>query len=206
MVWGLWPRLPPRRGPRATSRPKPNHGADMPATIHKLASAVLTATAVLLALLMLAPALFGYARYTILTGSMAGTYDPGSVVYAKPVPTAQLRVGDVITYAPPASSGASGLVTHRIFSIAPGPHGGRTFRTKGDANRRADPWRFKLDQPTQARVGFGVPYVGRLLIALSDRGTRMLFVGLPALMIAIGVVIALVRDARRERVGSLEQA
>ena len=30
------------------------------------------------------------------------------------------------------------------------------YRTKGDANPQADPPRFQLDQPTQAKVAFGV--------------------------------------------------
>ena len=70
------------------------------------------------------PSAFGYSRYVITGGSMTGTYDKGSVVFEKPVPTADLRVGDVITYMPPADSGVSTLVTHRILKMEPAQGGG----------------------------------------------------------------------------------
>lgn len=167
--------------------------------IAKLATSAVTVTAVALAALTLVPSLLGYQHYTILTGSMDGSYDTGSVVYAKQVPTSQLRVGDVITYAPPRSAGvATDLVTHRIAAIRR-VRGTRVFRTKGDANAAADPWRFRLDQPTQARVAFGVPFLGRALAALSRRRTRMLLIGIPALIVALVALTGIVRDVRRGR-------
>ena len=60
---------------------------------------------------MILPGLFGYQRYVITSGSMTGTYDRGSVVFADVVPVSDLRVGDVITYTPPPGSGPDGLVT-----------------------------------------------------------------------------------------------
>ena len=44
-----------------------------------------------LAAIMLVPAALGFHRYVILTGSMTGTYDPGSIVYDRPVPTSTLK-------------------------------------------------------------------------------------------------------------------
>jgi signal peptidase I len=44
---------------------------------------------------------------------MSGTYDRGSLVLDEVVPVADLKVGDVITYHPPAG-GRMGLITHRI--------------------------------------------------------------------------------------------
>mgnify|MGYP001506304805 CR=1 FL=1 len=61
--------------------------------------------AMALGALMIVPALAGYERYVITTGSMTGTYDAGSLVISKPVPVQDLKVGDVITYLPPADSG-----------------------------------------------------------------------------------------------------
>ena len=40
---------------------------------------------------MLIPAALGYQRYVIVSDSMSGTYDRGSLVYDKVVPTAGLR-------------------------------------------------------------------------------------------------------------------
>src|SRR3954451_2679775 len=86
----------------------------------------------------LLPSLLGYDRYVITSGSMTGTFDIGSHVFDKPVPTADLAVGDVITYLPPESAGVPHLVTHRIVSIHSSGTGTGTgpptFRTQGDAN------------------------------------------------------------------------
>jgi signal peptidase len=151
-----------------------------------------------LAAATLLPAVAGYDRYVITSGSMTGTYDTGSIVYAKAVPTADLRVGDVITYAPPPGASPTRLVTHRIASIRRGPEGERVFRTKGDANQSADPWKFVLPGATQARVRGGVPYVGYAFLALGTRNLRMLVIGVPALLVALSVLLGIFREARAE--------
>jgi signal peptidase len=131
---------------------------------------------------MLVPAALGYHRYIILTGSMTGTYDPGSLVFDKPVPTSSLKVGDPITYAPPPGASPNhALVTHRIWRIYPGPGGQRAYRTKGDANPAPDVWKFVLPQSTQDEVKFHLPYVGYVFELLSVRQFRTVLIGIPAL-------------------------
>ncbi|MDP9823919.1 signal peptidase [Nocardioides massiliensis] len=147
---------------------------------------------VALAVGFLAPALMGYQRYVITSGSMTGTYDTGSVVFAEVVPTDELEVGDVITYVPPAETGITHLVTHRIVSIDNGE-----IRTQGDANPQVDPWTFQLADLEQPRVVAGVPYVGYLFLALADRTTRMVLIGIPAAIIALMALAELVRNVRR---------
>lgn len=166
-------------------------------------AAVSLAAAVCLALgaVTLVPAALGLDHYVIVGGSMTGTIDRGSVVFDDHVPVGALRVGDVITYTPPARAGAAdstGLVTHRIYSIRRA-HGHRVFRTKGDANQAPDPWTFTLDQPRQAMVVGHVPYLGYGLAALEIRQVRMLLIGVPALLVAVSVLAGMVREARRER-------
>jgi signal peptidase len=150
----------------------------------RLASGAALALAVLAALLVLAPAVMGWERYAIVSGSMSGTYDRGSLVLADVVPTKDLRVGDVITYLPPAGAGPDHLITHRIAWIGRDGTGARSYRTKGDANPVADPWTFRLGAPTQARVRIGIPYAGHLLSALDRRDVRIVVIALPALLIA----------------------
>ena len=116
-----------------------------------LGGGLLTAAAVALAAAVLLPALLGYQRYVITSGSMTGTYDRGSLVYDRVVPTSSLKVGDVITYAPPRGAGPAGLVTHRIHAITTGPDGRRVFRTKGDFNPSVDPWTFTLQNQARPR-------------------------------------------------------
>ena len=147
---------------------------------------------------MLVPAALGYQRYVIVSDSMTGTYDRGSLVYDRVVPTAGLRVGDVITYEPPRGAGPEGRVTHRIFSIGRDRQGRSVYRTKGDANAAPDPWEFTLNEGRQARVVLGVPYVGYAFAALSIRQVRMLVIGLPALLVAFSLLAGLWREAGEE--------
>ena len=157
----------------------------------------LCAACIGLAGLMLLPGLLGYQRYVITSGSMTGTYDRGSVVFDEVVAVSDLRVGDTITYTPPPGSGPSGRITHRIVSISSDKFGRHVLRTKGDANETADPWTFTLDGPSQARVAFHVPYVGYVLALLAMRQARMILIGVPALLIALAVIVGFGRDARR---------
>src|SRR4051812_7892452 len=168
----------------------------MPASsspMRRLGGGLLTGAALALAVAVLVPALLGFQRYVITSGSMTGTYDRGSLVYDRVVPTASLKVGDVITYDPPAGSGPAGLVTHRIHSIQRQPDGRRVFRTKGDFNPAPDPWTFTLQNRTQAKAAFHLPYVGFALAALSERNLRMLIIGVPALLVALSVLAGLWR-------------
>ena len=116
--------------------------------VGRIATGVAFAFALVAAALVLVPALFGWQRYAIVSGSMTGTYDKGSLVLDEVVPVRALRVGDVITYMPPAGDH---LITHRISWIGKDATGARVFRTKGDANPVADGWTFRLDRDTQAR-------------------------------------------------------
>ena len=155
--------------------------------------------AVIVAALVLLPSVFGLQRYAIVSGSMTGTYDRGSLVWDEVVPVADLKVGDVITYLPPAGDH---LITHRLSWIGRDSSGARAFRTKGDANPVADPWTFRLEQTAQARVVMGIPYIGHVLTALSRRDVRMAVIGLPALLIALLTLGALWRslgDAARAK-------
>jgi signal peptidase len=157
----------------------------------RIGATALLAAAVLAGLGLVVPALLGYERYVIVSGSMSPAFDRGALVFDEVVPVRELRVGDVITYRPPPGSGPAGLVTHRIAEIAPD---GR-FRTKGDANATVDPWTFRLTAERQARVVADVPYAGHVLSALSDRRVRMLVIGLPAALIAVATLAGLWRES-----------
>jgi signal peptidase len=141
--------------------------------------------------LMLMPPILGYERYVIAGGSMGGAVPRGSIAYERRVPVERLRTGDVITY---THGGAR--VTHRIAWTGRDPEGRRLFQTRGDANQAPDPWRFTLPRPTQPVVRFHVPLAGYLLAALSERGVRIVAIGLPALAVAATVLLGAVRPPR----------
>jgi signal peptidase I len=165
------------------------------ALVRRVLGAVLSAMALLLALIVLVPALLGFQRYVITSGSMTGTYDRGSLVFDRVVPTASLHAGDVITFRPP---GHADLVTHRIHTLTT-VKGKQVMTTKGDHNSAPDAWgSITVSNARQARVAFHVPYVGYGIAALSERWLRMLIIGLPALLIALSTLAGLWRDTAPE--------
>ena len=144
---------------------------------------------------LLIPSLLGFQRYVIVSGSMTGTYDKGSIVFEKAKATSALAVGDVVTYRPPASTGVTNLVTHRIYKITAGEQGETIYRTKGDANEGPDPRTFMLPAPTQNVAKFSIPYLGYVLIALADAHTRLMVIGIPAAIIALLALYDLVTES-----------
>jgi signal peptidase I len=164
----------------------------------RLLGALATVLCLLLAAVLLIPAALGFQRYVIVGGSMTGTYDRGSIVFDREVPASSLKVGDTITYQPPPGTSSEKLVTHRIAWIGTDRQGERTYRTKGDANETADPWTFNLDKPDQAKVAFSVPYLGYALAALSIPSVRMLAIGVPAVLVALLILVGIWREAGEE--------
>jgi signal peptidase len=164
---------------------------DRPSVVRRLSRWAVSGLMIIVILFCTAwllPSLFGYSRYVITGGSMTGTYNIGSIVFEKKEPVADLKVGDVITYMPPADSGVDHLVTHRIYKIQQAQGGGRLYTTKGDHNPSADPWHFKLLDKEQPVVRFGVPHAGWVFIALAQRPVRMAVIGIPAALIALGAL------------------
>jgi len=141
------------------------------------------------------PSLMGYERYVIVGGSMSGSIERGSVAFEKLTPVEDLAVGDIITYQPPVESGLTTLVTHRIVKVKQTREGQHLFRTKGDANDQADPWQFILPKGQQPRVEFTVPLAGHAFMAIADRETRMLLVGVPAGLVCLLGLLDLARMA-----------
>jgi signal peptidase len=164
-----------------------------------LLTAVCLAAMLVAAGALLVPALLGYQRYVITGGSMTGSIPKGSVIYSRLTPVEALREGDVITFVPP---GHTRPVTHRIISVGPDTGGELTFRTKGDFNEAADPWDVHLTDPVQARYSFHIPYLGYALAALAIRQVRMLLIGVPAVIIALSLLVSLWREAGDELEGA----
>ncbi|MFT4009138.1 MAG: signal peptidase I [Nocardioidaceae bacterium] len=159
---------------------------------------VILGCAALVTAMVAIPRLAGATPYTVLTGSMTGTYDPGTLVVTKPVPVGSLVIGDPITYQ--LESGEPQVVTHRIVGISVNQDGEPRFTTKGDANPVADAQQVRPEQ-VRGKVWYALPYVGRLNTLLN--GSRHgLFVA-AAIVGLFGYAAAMfagaARDARRAR-------
>lgn len=124
--------------------------------------------AVALCVLLLVGIAFGprtgrYRTMTVLTASMRPSMPEGSVIVQVPVDLRKVRAGDVITYRIPVEDRR--VVTHRVVKVVKG--GAQpVVRTKGDANRSADPWLARLEGKKVWLVKASVPKLGYALQAL----------------------------------------
>lgn len=143
-----------------------------------LASVVASALA-----LVVVPKAAGAVPLTVLTGSMSGTYEPGSVVVVRPVVVEALDIGDVITFQ--ERSGDPTLVTHRIVSIAFAGDGTRRFVTQGDANGAPDPAPVTAAQ-VRGEVWYSVPLAGHVATALDAAHREVVLRGVAALLLVYG--------------------
>lgn len=151
-------------------------------------------------LTVVVPRLGGATPYTVLTGSMAPHYPPGTLVVARPVDPADVRVGDVVTIQ--LESGRREYVTHRVVQIEHTLTGKTLFRTQGDANPVAD---LDLRRPEQVRgrLWYAVPVLGRLggLLDPQEREHGIQTVAAGLLLYAGAMFVSAAREARRRRVG-----
>lgn len=123
----------------------------------------------------------GYRTVAVYSGSMEPELHVGSLAFVKPVESADVRVGDVITFQDPRTRDR--LITHRVVKRF--VHKGElVYRTKGDANTSVDPWTIALPG-TVGRTTFDIPVVGYALVYAKTREVRT------ALLIAFAGVLLL---------------
>jgi signal peptidase len=126
----------------------------------------------------------GYQPVAVYSGSMAPRLPVGGLVLERVVPAAQVRVGDVITFADPFDPRR--VVTHRVVSIL-ATREGPGYRTKGDANPTRDPWTLKLPARVPRRVA-SVPYAGYALVYAQTREVRAALIALAALTTLVSLL------------------
>jgi signal peptidase len=131
--------------------------------------------------LAVGPHVLGYRTMTMLTGSMAPVINPGDVTVAVQEPTADLAVGQIISYQIPVDDHR--VVSHRVVKVRHGAGGTVTVQTKGDHNAAADPWTATVSDSRVWTVRAVVPHLGDVIRALRGPGLHIafLYVG-PALL------------------------
>ena len=148
-------------------------------TITRTAATLLSGLAAVAVFSYLALIALGYKPAAVYSGSMVPTLRVGTLAFDRPVPSATVRVGHVITFDEPYIRGR--LVTHRVVRIFH-THPGLAYRTKGDANAVRDPWTIRL--PGQVgRLSFSIPYAGYALWYLHTREVRSGLILLAALLL-----------------------
>lgn len=171
-------------GGLAGSAPVPGRVARWAArTVRIGGSAVLAVGIAVFLFLAVGPRLFGYRTATMLTGSMVPTIRPGDVIVDTPEPIADLKVGQVVTYAIPVYD--HHVESHRVISVKR-VDGAVLFRTKGDANSGADPWTARVTSPTIWRVRTVVPWAGTAIRGLrAPLVSEALRIGIPATVVVV---------------------
>lgn len=124
-------------------------------------NALLLVSVLVFFLIALGPHLLGYHTATMLTGSMEPGISPGDVVVTVPKPTAQVEVGDVITYNIPIEDHR--VETHRVTEVIHRADGTIAITTKGDANPANDPWIAVLNDDTVWETKAVVPGLGNAI-------------------------------------------
>ncbi|WAH36767.1 signal peptidase I [Alicyclobacillus dauci] len=147
------------------------------------------------------PQIFGQRMYEVLSGSMTPTFHTGSVIFENPkVNTKNLKVGDVITFRIPISAEygpiAGTIVTHRIKSITT-TNGQEWIKTKGDANKSADPWTIPEQNVIATYDNFTIPYVGYYITYLKTKWGIAAFTILPGAILLFSSVWGLIRQVRQ---------
>jgi signal peptidase I len=132
----------------------------------------------------------GFKPVAVYSGSMRPTIPVGGLALDRPIPAADVRVGDVITFNDPYVKGR--LVTHRVVQIVKAPNG-LAYRTKGDANPSRDPWAIRLTGEV-GRVSLSVPFAGYIVYYAHTREVRTVLI----LVFAVTLLISVLRRIWRK--------
>ncbi len=164
-----------------------------PPLIKRIASALLTAELVVLAILAalcLGGAPFGIATYGVLSGSMEPAIQTGALAFVDTgIPAEELAPGDVAAF----DIGEGRVCTHRVVSVdAPA----RQLVTKGDANADPDAAPVSFEAVFGKTVG-SVPALGGILLAFSENRIAWMC-GLGAATLLLATVAAGGSPSRRQ--------
>jgi signal peptidase len=150
----------------------------------KVTVGLLSGSAVAFAVAYAALLVGGYKPVAVYSGSMRPTIPVGGLALDRPIPAADVRVGDVITFNDPYVK--SRLVTHRVVEIVHTPNG-LAYRTRGDANESRDPWAIRLNGEV-GRVSFSVPVAGYVLFYAHTREVRTVLILVFAVILLFGIL------------------
>lgn len=128
-----------------------------------------------------APSVFGYNFYYVLTESMEPEIKAGEMILGKVVDTAELQVGDIITYKGESGQVKNKVVTHKIIEID-----GDIFVTKGVSNDIADP-PINSSQIMTKYVGI-IPFVGEIFTVINTKLGFMFLIVTPLLLLIVNEI------------------
>jgi signal peptidase len=136
----------------------------------------------------------GWTMADVQTGSMRPGIRPGSMVVLAPIDPADVEQGTVIGFRDDRRGGA--VTTHRVTEVLHQAKG-LYFRTKGDANTRAD----GIPVPAGAVVGevrWRIAGLGAMADAATQRRNQLALVLLPVVLVGVSELLG-ARDRRHGR-------
>ena len=139
------------------------------------------------------PRFLPYQALIVRSGSMSPTIPTGSIVFYTKIPSAKVKVGDVIVFQKPGTTNEK--VTHRVYKIGQGPTG-RYFITKGDANGTPDDWQVPA-VGTGWIARFHIPSIGYALVHLQSTLARLLLLVIPAILLGAITLYEIWQDRAR---------
>ena len=119
----------------------------------------------------------------VLSPSMSPAFDAGDLLLTRPVPAADVQVGDAVVLPRPDAEGER--YVHRVIELEPGS-AGPVVLTKGDNNPAPDPQRLRITSAEVPVVVGHLPEVGRLSLAAGQQ--TWLRIGL-ILLVGAGVLV-----------------
>lgn len=150
--------------------------------LRQVLAAVCVLLGLALAALVVLPSALGLSGHVVRDDAMSGSISAGSMIFTKPVPVADLVVGDVISYLPPDGSGVDEVVTRRVSAIE---HD--AFTTARDVDGVVDPWTVRFDDPIQQQVVLDLPVLGSVADAVTS-SWLVWGLGLPFALLALVVL------------------
>lgn len=139
------------------------------------------------------PRFLPYQALIVRSGSMSPTIPTGSIVFYTKIPSAKVKVGDIIVFAKPDDP--TEKVTHRVYQIGHSATG-EYFITKGDANGSPDDWRVPA-VGTGWLARFHVPSIGYGLVYLQSTLARLLLLVIPAILLGAITLFEIWQDRAR---------
>ena len=132
--------------------------------------------------------LAGWRLEIVRTASMAPAVPAGSVAVVRPAGIAEIRMGEVIAFRDARDERIR--VLHRVVRVSDRREAGGDvyLYTQGDANGSADPLYVTRDR-LLGRLSWSMPRLGAAVWLLRPPFGALLFVGLPALVMATGRLV-----------------
>lgn len=122
--------------------------------------------------------LLGSEIMVVLSGSMAPTFNTGSVVAVKPIKFEEIKKGDIVTF----KNEDDLTVTHRVVEITDGK-----LITRGDANNGNDSIPVTADRVI-GKVQYSVPLVGYAIDFIRSKVGMLVFLGVPGIYLIISQI------------------